>query len=137
MLGFPNHANPLYWLPLTLARPQGVQQPLTAHIVLFQFKQGTSHTAIKEATSKMLGLGKACLHPSTRTPYIVSITGGKDNSNEGLQNGMTHAFILHFYSTEDRDYYVDHDPAHQEFKDFVKPIMEKAIVVDFLDGVFI
>jgi len=49
---------------------------------------------------------------------------------------MTHAFILHFYSNEDRDYYVNDDPAHQEFKKIAATVLEKAQVVDFQDGVF-
>jgi hypothetical protein len=49
---------------------------------------------------------------------------------------MTHAFILQFRSSEDRDYYVEHDPAHQAFKNAADPVIEKAVVVDFLTGVF-
>lgn len=37
---------------------------------------------------------------------------------------------------EDRDYYVNDDPAHEEFKKLVGPFIEKAQVVDFTDGVF-
>lgn len=37
---------------------------------------------------------------------------------------------------KDRDYYVDADPSHQEFKTFVAPILEEAVVVDYSEGVF-
>jgi hypothetical protein len=50
---------------------------------------------------------------------------------------MTHAFILKFYSKEDRDYYVNDDPAHLAFKEAVTPVQESVQVVDFLDGVFL
>ena len=33
----------------------------------------------------MFALKKSCIHPSTRYPYIKSITGGRDNSIEDLQ----------------------------------------------------
>ncbi|KAF2013736.1 hypothetical protein BU24DRAFT_464488 [Aaosphaeria arxii CBS 175.79] len=84
----------------------------------------------------MLALKNNCKHPSTGRPYIQSIAGGKDISIENLQNGISHAFIVQFYSNEDRNYYVDHDPEHQKFKDSVKEIVEKAQVIDFQDGVF-
>jgi hypothetical protein len=50
---------------------------------------------------------------------------------------MSHAFIMQFYSSEDRDYYVEHDPVHQAFKAAAAKIVQKAQVVDFLDGVFV
>lgn len=33
----------------------------------------------------MLALAHTCLHPETQKPYLKSITGGKDNSIEGIQ----------------------------------------------------
>ncbi|KAJ4315193.1 hypothetical protein N0V94_006072 [Neodidymelliopsis sp. IMI 364377] len=110
--------------------------PYTTHVVLFQFKEATSAFAVKEITSKFFGLKKSCIHPDTRRPYILSITGGKDISIEGLQNGMSHAFILRFNSNEERDYYVKEDPAHQAFKDAAAAVVEKTLVVDFQEGVF-
>lgn len=38
-----------------------------------------------QITSKFFGLKKSCVHPDTRRPYILAITGGKDTSIEGLQ----------------------------------------------------
>ncbi|KAH7355592.1 stress responsive A/B barrel domain-containing protein [Pyrenochaeta sp. MPI-SDFR-AT-0127] len=116
--------------------PYGPIIPYTTHIVLFQFKDGTSPFAIKEITSKFFGLKKACVHPSTRRPYILSISGGKDISIENLQNGISHAFVLQFLSNEDRDYYVNEDPVHQAFKEAAATVVEKALVVDYQDGVF-
>jgi hypothetical protein len=52
------------------------------------------------------------------------------------QNGITHAFIMEFDGAEDRDYYVDHDPAHLEFKKLAGPFLEKAQVIDFTNGTF-
>ena len=49
---------------------------------------------------------------------------------------MTHAFVVEFDSTEDRDYYVNNDPTHDEFKKVAGEVLEKAQVVDFTDGVF-
>lgn len=52
------------------------------------------------------------------------------------QNGITHGFVLEFASPEDRDYYVDTDPAHDEFKKSIGDLVIKATVVDFTDGEF-
>lgn len=43
---------------------------------------------------------------------------------------------MEFASAEDRDYYVDTDPVHQEFKDSVGGLVANAIVVDFSNGVY-
>ncbi|KAI2608973.1 stress responsive A/B barrel domain protein [Hypoxylon fragiforme] len=106
------------------------------HLVLFQFKAGVGADAIKEANMRMLGLKDGCIHPTTQKQYIKSLTGGKDNSIEGAQNGITHAFVVDFETTEDRNYYVEKDPFHEEFKAFVGPLAEKVIVVDYSEGVF-
>ncbi|EOA92207.1 uncharacterized protein SETTUDRAFT_153173 [Exserohilum turcica Et28A] len=116
--------------------PDAPMVPYTTHIVLFQFKQGTSALAIKEVTSRFFGLKKECRHPATLRPYIVSIAGGKDISTENLQNGISHAFVLQFHSVEDRDYYVNEDPAHKAFKEVAAAAVERATVVDFQNGVF-
>jgi hypothetical protein len=47
---------------------------------------------------------------------------------------MSHAYILHFESIKDRDYYVSQDPAHQAFKEAAAFVLENAQVVDFQDG---
>jgi hypothetical protein len=49
---------------------------------------------------------------------------------------MTHAFIMEFASTEDRDYYVHDDPVHDEFKKFASKVLEQVLVLDFTNGVF-
>lgn len=43
---------------------------------------------------------------------------------------------MQFESDEDRDYYVNEDPAHSAFKEAAGPFIEKAVVIDFQDGVF-
>ncbi|KAI1376915.1 dabb-domain-containing protein [Hypoxylon crocopeplum] len=106
------------------------------HLVLFQFKADATVAAVEEATSRMLGLKNGCIHPTSQKKYIKAITGGKDNSIEGINNGITHAFVVEFESVEDRDYYVNTDPSHQVFKALIADRVEKVIVVDFIEGVF-
>ncbi|KAK4043576.1 stress responsive A/B barrel domain-containing protein [Parachaetomium inaequale] len=106
------------------------------HVVLFQFKADAKPEAVKAVCEHFLSLRDKCIHPTTKTPYILSLKCGKNNSPEGLQNGMTHGFVLEFASAEDRDYYVATDPAHQEFVKSVGDVVEKPTVLDFSDGVF-
>ncbi|KAK4221162.1 dabb-domain-containing protein [Podospora fimiseda] len=106
------------------------------HTVLFQFKADATPEEAKAACDRFLALKDSCVHPASNTPYIKSLKGGKDNSTEGLQNGITHGFVVEFESVEDRDYYVATDPAHQAFVKSIGDVVIKAIVVDFEDGVY-
>ena len=45
-------------------------------------------------------------------------------------------FVVEFASTKDRDYYVKSDPTHRAFIQGAGSLLEKAVVVDFSDGVF-
>ncbi|KAB8258188.1 hypothetical protein BDV32DRAFT_126239 [Aspergillus pseudonomiae] len=106
------------------------------HIVLFQFQAGISPEIIKDVCSRMLALKDNCLHPSSNKPYIKTSFGGIDNSPEGIQHGITHAFVVEFTSAADRDYYVKEDPIHQEFVKSLAGVIEKAQAIDFTPGVF-
>ncbi|KAK3901768.1 stress responsive A/B barrel domain-containing protein [Staphylotrichum tortipilum] len=106
------------------------------HLVMFQFKPGADHAAVDAACEEMLGLKDLCLSPNSQYPYITSITGGKDNSLEGLQGGLTHAFVVQFANPDDRNYYVEKDPAYRAFKETIDPLVEKVTVLDFTHGTF-
>jgi hypothetical protein len=106
------------------------------HIVLFQFKSNLPAAEVEAACSRFLALKETCIHPTHKGNYILSLKGGKDNSPEGLQNGMTHGFVVDFASVEDRDYYVTKDPTHMAFVKSIEDLVEKATVVDFCDGAY-
>ncbi|KAK3301704.1 stress responsive A/B barrel domain-containing protein [Chaetomium strumarium] len=106
------------------------------HLVMFQFKRDADQAAVDVVCAKMLSLKDNCLAPNSNYPYIKRIQGGKDNSQEGLQNGLTHAFVVEFTNANDRNYYVEQDPAHQAFKKELEPLVEKVVVVDFTNGSF-
>ncbi|EAW11893.1 Dabb family protein [Aspergillus clavatus NRRL 1] len=106
------------------------------HIVQFQFKSTASPAEVKDTCDRMLALKTNCIHPTSQKPYIKASSGGKDNSIEGLQNGITHVFVVEFESVEDRDYYVQKDSAHLEFVKSLGAVLEKAQVVDFTPGAF-
>ena len=102
----------------------------------------------------MLALKDQCLHPTSKTPYVKSGVGGKQNSPEGktvsvsslllyetgfisaFQGGMTHIFVVEFANEEDRTYYLEKDPVHLAFVKSIGGVVKKAQVVDFTPGVF-
>jgi hypothetical protein len=47
-----------------------------------------------------------------------------------------YGFVMEFESLEDRDYYVNEDPAHLEFKESVKKFEVKIGCLDYSPGVF-
>lgn len=72
------------------------------HIVLFGFKKTTTpeqiddvslrdllyglyiYSTLLQACKRMLALGEKCVHPTSQKPYVKFITGGVNNSPEGL-----------------------------------------------------
>ncbi|KAI1392420.1 uncharacterized protein F4822DRAFT_425630 [Hypoxylon trugodes] len=116
--------------------PSSLDNMTVKHLVLFQFKADVSAEAVKESSLRFFDLKDSCVHPTSQKPYIKTLSGGKDNSKEGLQGGISHAFVLEFESLKDRDYYVDTDPSHQKYKAFIGRHVEKIIVVDYVEGQF-
>ena len=47
-----------------------------------------------------------------------------------------YGFVMEFETVEDRDYYLDKDPAHLEFKNNLKGFVEKVGCLDYVPGVF-
>ncbi|KAJ7105462.1 stress responsive A/B barrel domain protein [Mycena crocata] len=101
------------------------------HIVAFKFASTAQATTIADACHRMLELKEKCLLPGTGEPYIMNSSGGKNSSPEGKSDGLTHAFVVIFNSEEDRKYYLEEDPAHQEFVKSLDGIVEKATIVDY------
>ncbi|KAL2672514.1 hypothetical protein Neosp_013226 [[Neocosmospora] mangrovei] len=99
-------------------------------VVQFQFKPDVTNDAIDKVSSKILALKDGCLHQESKKPYIQSIQGGADNSPEGLQGGITHAFVIQFAGSEDRDYYALKDPVHLAVVDELGPMVEKVQIID-------
>ncbi|RDW78071.1 stress responsive A barrel protein [Coleophoma crateriformis] len=105
------------------------------HIVMFAFKPEAQAEEIQDVCARMLALKENCIHPTTSKQYIKSGVGGKDNSPEGISNGITHAFVFEFENEEDRQYYLEKDPAHLAFVKSIGGVVSKAQVVDFVPGV--
>ena len=83
----------------------------------------------------MLSLKTTCIHPSTKSPYILSCSGGRNNSLEAARAEYSHAFVVEFANEEDRRYYLASDPAHLGFVKGIAGEVQRVGVVDFVPGV--
>ncbi|MEM7262117.1 MAG: Dabb family protein, partial [Planctomycetota bacterium] len=93
------------------------------HIVIFQFNETTTPAqafAVSQEFSKL----------STKIEGIQSLQWGTNNSPEGLNDGLTHAFCLTFENQAKLDAYGPH-AAHQEFVKLVRAHVGKVFVNDF------
>ncbi len=93
------------------------------HVVLFAFKDTSSEADIQDVVATFLAL-------KDQIDVVISMDGGKDVSNEGLQDGFTHAFTVTWKDEAGRAAFGLH-PAHQAFVEKVSPHAEKVLVVDY------
>ncbi|GAA4445693.1 Dabb family protein [Ravibacter arvi] len=102
---------------------QSTDQKMLRHIVLFKFKDASTPEDVKAVEDAFRNL-------KNEIPEIKDFEWGKNNSPEGLNEGLTHAFFVSFTSEEDRAVYLPH-PKHKAFIEVLKPHLEKAVVVDY------
>ncbi len=93
------------------------------HVVMFQFKPGTSAEDVKAVEEAFAAL------PS-KIDVITGFEWGTDVSVEGRSQGFTHCFVVTFKDEAGRDTYLPH-PAHQEFVALVGQHREAALVLDY------
>ncbi len=97
--------------------------PQVKHYGVFQFKE--------EITPAQIDACFAELHSMVgKIPGLLDMIHGPYESDEGLNDGFTHGFIMTFESPESRDAYLPH-PVHEQAKDVVAPCLERVIVFDF------
>ncbi|KAF0812962.1 hypothetical protein IGB42_02357 [Andreprevotia sp. IGB-42] len=96
---------------------------LLRHIVLFAFKPATSAPQIDKAIQAFRAL-------PGQISDITAFEYGENVSPEPLNDGLSHAFTLSFFSAEARDRYLGH-PAHVAFIEQVNPLLAKAVIVDY------
>ncbi|GBQ84535.1 hypothetical protein AA0535_0522 [Asaia krungthepensis NRIC 0535] len=112
---------------------------LLRHVVMFRYKSGTTAAMRAEITMRFLRLAQDSRRPDGSHP-VKSIEMGVQNSGEGADAGLQQAFIVTFASEGDRNFYVGKpvimdpawfDPAHEAFKNFAAPSIDKVVVFDF------
>ena len=94
------------------------------HVVHFKFKKDATPEQIKKITEEFAALKQ-------KTEVVESLEWGTNSSPEGLDKGFTHCWIASFKSAKDRDTYLVH-PAHKAFVAILLPILDEALVVDFV-----
>jgi hypothetical protein len=93
------------------------------HVVLFKFKETSSAEDIKKVEDAFRAL------PS-KIKEVKNFEWGKNNSPEGINDGLTHCFFVTFASEKDREAYLPH-PDHKAFVEVLKPHLDKVVVVDY------
>lgn len=93
------------------------------HMVMFGFKESSSEADVQ-------GVVDAFAKLPSQIPTIVAFEHGLNNSPEGLNDGLTHCFLLTFADEAGRAEYLPH-PAHKAFGKTLKPHLEKVVVVDY------
>ncbi|MCC6507485.1 MAG: Dabb family protein [Pirellulaceae bacterium] len=96
------------------------------HMVMFKFKDSATKAQIDKLVEEFRGLPK-------KIPGIIDFEYGVNNSPEGLNEGLTHCFLVTFKGEKDREVYLPH-PAHKAFVDQLLPHLDKAVVVDYFVG---
>lgn len=109
------------------------------HIVLITWKAAATAAQRTEVTARFLHLAQDSRRPNG-AHVVQSIEMGMQNSGEGQAEGLQQAFVLNFRSEGDRNFYVGKpvvndaaffDPAHEAFKEFAAPYIERMVVFDF------
>lgn len=93
------------------------------HFGVFQFKDHITPAQIDRCFASMHAM-------VGEIPGLTEMVHGPYKSDEGLNDGFSHGFIMTFESPEARDAYLPH-PVHERVKEIVVPCLERVIVFDF------
>lgn len=99
------------------------QKQQLRHVVLFKFKDTATPQDIQKVEQAFANLPK-------QIKQIKGFEWGTNNSPEGLNQGLTHCFLVTFKSEADRAIYLPH-PAHKAFVEVLLPHLDKATVIDY------
>ena len=113
----------LFTLAMLTASTIAADGPIR-HVVHFKFKADATKEQIAKIEKEFAAL-------KTKISAVESLEWGTDVSPEGLGKGFTHCWIVSFKNAADRDTYLKHAD-HTAFVEILKPIMEDALVVDFV-----
>ena len=96
------------------------------HVVHFKFKKEATPEQIKGVVDGFAAL-------KTKIDFVQNIEFGTNMSPEGLDKGFGYCWIVSFKNAQDRDAYIVH-PAHKAYVETLKPVLDEAMVVDFVPG---
>jgi Stress responsive A/B Barrel Domain len=94
------------------------------HVVHFKFKADADKAQVAKVVAEFAALkGKIAI--------VEALEFGTNISPEGHDKGFTHCWIATFKNAADRDAYLVH-PDHKAFVALLGPVLEDALVVDFV-----
>ncbi len=94
------------------------------HVVHFKFKADADKALIAKVVEEFAAL-------KGKIPLVESLEYGTNVSPEGHDKGFTHCWIATFKNAADRDAYLVH-PAHKAFVTLLGPVLDDALVIDFV-----
>jgi hypothetical protein len=108
-----------------VCRAEDAKEPekVLRHTVFFKFKDGTSDEDTQKIVSAFDALPK-------KIDTIKGYQRGKNVSEEGLDDGFTHCFLVTFADEAGRAKYLPH-PEHKAFAELAKPHVDQVFVIDY------
>jgi len=94
------------------------------HVVHFKFKAAADKAQVAKVVTEFAAL-------KGKIAAVEALEYGTNVSPEGHDKGFTHCWIATFKNAADRDAYLVH-PDHQAFVALLKPVLEDALVIDFV-----
>lgn len=94
------------------------------HVVFFKFKDSAKPEEVK-------GIEDAFIELAKKIDTVKAFEWGTNVSPEGLNDGFTHCFFVTFADKAGLEVYLPH-AAHQEFVSKLKPLLDKACVLDYV-----
>lgn len=94
------------------------------HVVFFKFKDSAKPEEVKSIEDAFIALAK-------KIDTVKAFEWGTNVSPEGLNDGFTHCFLVTFADKAGLEVYLPH-PEHQNFVSHLKPLLDKACVVDYV-----
>ena len=94
------------------------------HVVHFKFKADADQAQVAKVVAEFAAL-------KTKIAVVEALEYGTNVSAEGHDKGFTHCWIATFKNAADRDAYLVH-PDHKAFVALLKPVLEDALVIDFV-----
>ena len=94
------------------------------HVVFFKFKDSATPAEVQ-------GIENAFTELVKKVSTVTAFEWGTNVSPEGLNDGFTHCFLVTFKDKAGLEIYLPH-PEHAAFVAKLKPLLEKACVLDFV-----
>jgi Stress responsive A/B Barrel Domain len=94
------------------------------HVVHFKFKADADNALVAKVVTEFAAL-------KGKIAAIEALEYGTNVSPEKHDKGFTHCWIATFKNAAARDAYLVH-PDHQAFVALLKPVLEDALVIDFV-----